>query len=113
MEHKAIRVAHFQNEMVKNLVELIGAAGLENLTQLKPRHINHRVSGIDVKTYEELYSTIPESSLTSEKSIPQKWKKNWESTISKTGSPSRMCRMHITELILTCVTNHTAGSSNT
>jgi glutamate synthase domain-containing protein 2 len=82
VEHKAVRVAQFQKKTVTSLVELIGAAGMDNLAQLKPKHINHRISDIDVKTYEELYPTIPEDSLTSEQSIPPHWKKNWESASS-------------------------------
>ena len=51
---KARRVANFHHETVKNLVELIGAAGLNNVEDLRPEHINCRVQGTEVKNYAQL-----------------------------------------------------------
>jgi glutamate synthase domain-containing protein 2 len=39
LTEKAQRVANFQQETVKNLLELLGAAGLNNLEYLGPEHI--------------------------------------------------------------------------
>jgi glutamate synthase domain-containing protein 2 len=73
--NKSQRVANFQRETVKNLVELVGAAGLNSVDELEPKHLNRRVEGINIKSYEELYPTIKENSLLSDKeSIPENWR---------------------------------------
>jgi glutamate synthase domain-containing protein 2 len=74
---KAQRVANFHSETVKNLVELVGAAGLEGIHQLGPKHINRRVQGTDVKSYEKLYPTISEGCLLDTNTIPEGWKDDW------------------------------------
>ena len=74
---KAQRVANFQRATVENVVELLGAAGLESLDQLEPRHINHRVHGTDIKTYEQLYPCIGPNTLLNESTIPEEWIDDW------------------------------------
>ena len=74
---KAERVANFQRATVENVVELLGAAGLESLDQLEPRHINHRVHGTDIKTYEQLYPCIEANTLLNESTMPEEWVDDW------------------------------------
>ena len=76
---KAQRVANFHRETVTNLIELIGAAGLEGIHQLEPKHINRRVQGIDVKSYAELYPRITQGCLLSDAKVPDSWKDAWSS----------------------------------
>ena len=75
--NKAQRVANFQRETVTNLMELIGAAGLDNIEQLEPKHINRRVEGNNVKNYAELYPSISDGCLLNDDSIPEGWKGDW------------------------------------
>lgn len=77
VSNKAQRVANFHRETVTNLVELVGAAGLNGLHELEPRHINRRVQGTDVKTYAQLYPGITANCLLNEQSIPDDWKEDW------------------------------------
>lgn len=74
---KAQRVANFHRETVTNLVELIGAAGLNGVHELRPRHINRRVQGTDVRSYEQLYPCISAGSLLDPATIPDDWKNEW------------------------------------
>ncbi|ASJ73554.1 FMN-binding glutamate synthase family protein [Granulosicoccus antarcticus] len=76
---KATRVANFHRATIAHLAELIAAAGLDNLDQLEPRHINHRVQGATVKTYAQLYPVIEEGCLLNEMKIPDDWKDDWQS----------------------------------
>jgi glutamate synthase domain-containing protein 2 len=71
---KAQRVANFQRETVKNLVELVGAAGLSSVEELEPKHLNRRVEGINIKSYEQLYPTIEVNSLLDEVNVPDSWR---------------------------------------
>ena len=74
---KAQRVASFHRETITNLVELIGAAGLDGIHQLEPKHINRRIQGTEVKNYAELYPRITRGCLLDETTIPSDWKDDW------------------------------------
>ena len=75
---KADRVARYHASMITNLTSLLATAGLENLQELKPWHINRRVNGTDVRHYGELYPCIAEACLLNEEKIPDCWKNDWE-----------------------------------
>lgn len=77
VEGKSKRVFNYQRETVDNLVELLGAAGLENLSQLGAEHINRRVSGTVVKTYKQLYPDITPNCLLQADGIPRDWAERW------------------------------------
>ena len=74
---KAQRVANFHHETITNLVELIGAAGLDSLEQLEPKHINRRVQGTDVRSYAQLFPIITEGCLLDDSTIPEVWADEW------------------------------------
>ena len=76
---KGVRVATFHQATIENLVELLAAAGLDSLEQLEPKHINHRVAGTNIKTYEQMYPRIEDGCLLNEASIPEDWKYDWQS----------------------------------
>lgn len=80
---KAQRVANFQRETVTNLVELVGAAGLDGIHQLEPKHINRRVQGTDIKTYSQLYPNIASGCLLEDKLIPEAWLDDWRAANSE------------------------------
>ncbi len=56
---KSERVYRFQHGTVQQFVELLGALGLDQPHQVQRLHVNRRMSNGVVKTYEELYPTIP------------------------------------------------------
>lgn len=76
---KSQRVANFHQATVENLGELLAAAGLDSLDQLKPDHIMHRVQGTNIKSYAQLYPCIEANSLLNTDSIPEDWKNDWNS----------------------------------
>ncbi len=76
---KSQRVANFHRETVTNLVELVGAAGLESIEDLEPIHINRRIQGTDVKNYCQLYPSIMPGSLLEERTVPHDWRDDWVS----------------------------------
>lgn len=75
---KAQRVAHYHAETVANLAELVAAAGLNELSELGPEHINRRVQGTDVRTYAQLYPLIEPESLLNASSLPDNWEADWQ-----------------------------------
>ncbi len=74
---KSKRVARFHQETVHHLLELLAAAGLDSLEQLKPEHINQRVSGTIIKTYQDLYPCITPGSLLTKNTCCKEWQDNW------------------------------------
>ena len=81
---KAQRVANFHHETVKNLVELTGAAGLDNIETLRPEHINRRVQGTDVKSYAQLYPQLSSGCLLDVNKIPEDWRYDWDKAQTST-----------------------------
>ncbi len=78
IEDKSRRVTNFQRETIHNLVELLALSGLEDLDQLKPEHINRRVNGTVVKTYQQLYPHITHNCLLDSETMPETWKVHWQ-----------------------------------
>ena len=74
---KAERVASFHRETIINLVELVGAAGLNGVHELRPKHINRRVQGTDVKSYAQLFPSISEGCLLENGKVPEDWQDDW------------------------------------
>ncbi|TDR20544.1 FMN-binding glutamate synthase family protein [Marinicella litoralis] len=75
---KGQRVARYHGQMMKNMAELLGAAGLESMADLRPSHIMHRVKGTLVKSYEEMFPTLAEGVLLDEASRPESWAADWQ-----------------------------------
>jgi len=78
VEDKAKRVARYHGQMMKNLAELLGAAGLHSLSELRPKHIMHRLQGTVVKSYEEMFPTLESGSLLHEGTLPDSWRADFE-----------------------------------
>jgi glutamate synthase domain-containing protein 2 len=79
---KGQRVYNYHKAMIENLVEVLAAAGLERLEDLRPHHIHHRVGGTMVKHYDQMYPPIPEGCLLNDSSVPDDWKDDWSNARS-------------------------------
>lgn len=55
---KKLRVANYHRHTVEAFADLLGAAGLKNLSQISGSHINRRISGTLVKSYAEIYPQV-------------------------------------------------------
>ena len=63
VEDKTSRVANYHKNTVESFVELIGASGIDHPDKLNRTHVYRRVFMNLVKTYEEIYPTIPDGCL--------------------------------------------------
>ena len=63
VEDEKTRVANFHKNTVESFVELIGAAGMDHPGKINRSHVYRRVFMNMVKTYEEIYPTLPEGCL--------------------------------------------------
>jgi len=63
---------------IVNLVELLVAAGMEHLGQVKPHHIYRRVCGPEIKHFGELYPSLECNDLINNKNLADDWEANWK-----------------------------------
>ncbi|MBL7872280.1 MAG: FMN-binding glutamate synthase family protein [Cyclobacteriaceae bacterium] len=70
VEDKTIRVANYHKNTVESFVELIGASGIDHPDKLNRTHVYRRVFMNLVKTYEEIYPTIPDGCLLDGGDVP-------------------------------------------
>ncbi|MEQ8425863.1 MAG: FMN-binding glutamate synthase family protein, partial [Cyclobacteriaceae bacterium] len=70
VENKYQRVANFHKNTIESFVELMGACGIGDPSQLNRTHVYRRVFMNLVKTYEEIYPTIPDGCLLDGGDVP-------------------------------------------
>jgi glutamate synthase domain-containing protein 2 len=70
IEDKKQRVANFHKNTVESFVELIAAAGISHPEKINRSHVYRRVFMNMVKTYEEIYTPIPEGCLLEGGDVP-------------------------------------------
>jgi glutamate synthase domain-containing protein 2 len=76
VNEKAPRVARFQKETVESFLELLGATGLDDPSQLRPWHIFRRVSRTEVHHYGEMYDYLEEGALLRD-DLPESYARAW------------------------------------
>jgi len=78
VEDKKVRVANYHKNTVESFVELIGAAGIDNPGKLNRHQINRRVFMNEVRTFEEIYPSIPLGSMLGT-SVPDAYANSYKS----------------------------------
>lgn len=74
---KTKRVAAYHEKTVHSAAELLGAAGLSSLDELRPWHILRRVGEYESQSYGELFIQVPSGAL-QRGEIPPAWKMAWD-----------------------------------
>ncbi|MCB9765664.1 MAG: FMN-binding glutamate synthase family protein [Alphaproteobacteria bacterium] len=65
VEDKRVRVAHYQKETVRHLLELVGAAGLDHPDDLRAHLIHRRISPTETTTLDVLFPILEADALLS------------------------------------------------
>ncbi|HRP38217.1 MAG: FMN-binding glutamate synthase family protein [Chitinophagales bacterium] len=73
VEDKKVRLAKYQQATVNSFVELLGAAGLDEMKNITRSHIYRRISLNEMLTYEEIFPSIEIGSML-HGNIPAKYK---------------------------------------
>lgn len=76
VDDKAPRVEAYHRETIQSLLELVGAAGLQDPSEITPHHIMRRVQGTEVKSYFDLYPFIERGALISDP-VPEAYEEAW------------------------------------
>ncbi len=77
VDEKKYRVANFHKNTLKSFLEMVGALGLSNPSDLKPSHIMRRVSVEEVKTFDKIYVYLSPGQFLGP-NIPENYKSCWE-----------------------------------
>jgi glutamate synthase domain-containing protein 2 len=84
---KSVRVHNFHRSTVHAFSELLAAAGLERPNQLRPWHVQRRVSATEVRHYGEIFAYLrPYSLLESE--VPSAYSRDWHSATAISFDPA-------------------------
>jgi glutamate synthase domain-containing protein 2 len=76
VKDKATRVANFHKGTVHSFLEVLGACGLSHPNQLRPWHIQRRVSSTEVKHYGEIYDYLEPGDLL-KSDLPLSYARAW------------------------------------
>ena len=79
---KGVRVFNYHQSTVAMLAELVGQLGVRSLSEVKPEHINRRVSHATIQTYQDIYPNLEEGFLLNDATIPENWQKDWDKSAS-------------------------------
>lgn len=70
---KSERVARFQQANIKHLIELLEAAGIDNLKDITPDLLMRRIDNQTVKSFAELYPQLQSGCLLKDSNVPAEW----------------------------------------
>jgi glutamate synthase domain-containing protein 2 len=78
VDDKKVRVANFHKNTVESFVELMAASGIDSPAKLNRHQISRRVFMNEVKTFEEIYPSVPVGSMLTN-AVPERYRHSFES----------------------------------
>ena len=60
---KAVRVQQYHAELMTSVSEIVGAMGLDHVSQLRPWHIHRRISDTEVRNYSDIFHYVRDGEL--------------------------------------------------
>ncbi|MFT4060040.1 MAG: FMN-binding glutamate synthase family protein [Legionella sp.] len=77
VDEKKHRVANFHSNTINSFLEMVGALGLENPSDLRPGHIMRRTSVEEIKTFDQIYDYLSPGQLLGPY-ISESYRQYWE-----------------------------------
>ncbi len=77
VDEKKHRAAHFHKNTMRSFLEIVGAMGLTNPSELKPGYLMRRVSSECVKPFDDIHKYLTPGQLLGN-NIPESFRKYWE-----------------------------------
>lgn len=82
VDEKKFRVANFHKNTMHSFLEMVGALGVANPSDLKPSNLMRRISASEVKTLDEIYTYLEPGELLG-KVVPEPYRSYWVKASSK------------------------------
>ena len=82
VDEKKHRVANFHKNTMKSFLEMVGALGLNNPSDLNPSHIMRRVGTTEVRSFDKIYDYLTPGQLLGS-NIPESYKEYWERAVAE------------------------------
>jgi len=76
IDDKGVRVANYQGSLIKNLLELTSASGIDSPSDICAKDIYRRISATEVKTLAEIYPCLKSEAFLNN-TAPEKWQTLW------------------------------------
>lgn len=76
VEEKQHNVANYHKNTMKSFLEMVGALGLDDPTDLKPFHIMRRIAQDEVRSFNNIYDYLSPGQLLTDK-IPECYRQDW------------------------------------
>ena len=77
---------NYHTATVKNFVELVGAMGLANPSDILPSSVMRRISDHEVRYFDEIYDFIESGCLLNDATVPTRYRRFWEAATPETFS---------------------------
>lgn len=77
VDDKAVRVKNFHNATIESFLDLLGAAGLRNVSELSPKFIYRRIHDSKIKSYSEIYNYLKPGQLFTGMDLPEEFHEPW------------------------------------
>lgn len=77
VDEKKHQIANFHKNTMKSFLEMVGALGLSNPSELTPTHIMRRITVNEVKSFNEIYEYLSPGQLLGP-NIPESYRSYWE-----------------------------------
>ena len=76
VDEKKIRVANFHKNTMHSFMEIVGAMGLHNPSEIKPYLLKRRISEIEIRPLNQVFNFIEQGSLLGN-NLPEEFKEIW------------------------------------
>lgn len=77
VDDKSIRVKNYHNATIHSFLSLLGAAGLNNVSELEPKFIYRRIYDSKIKHYSDIYYFLKPGQLLSGEDLPHEFADPW------------------------------------
>jgi glutamate synthase domain-containing protein 2 len=78
VNRKAPRVARYHSSTIKSFLEILSAAGLQDASEIRPKHVLRRTDTATIKHLDEIYPVLPKGCLLVPNGIPESWRGRWQ-----------------------------------
>ncbi len=78
VDNKTLRVCRYHNATIKSFIEIVGAMGFNNPSDLLPNYVYSRIDEVTVRSFAQIYEYVEPGSFLNPDTLSETYKKFWE-----------------------------------